>query len=190
MQTGPFEWKEAALGDKVLVEIREESFSVRRKGKTQSACYSEIETVYFHCMNLSPLMHSLHVEAVLKGGKSIKFGASGYGKANGFSAEECRKAVIAFMNRSELASPAGAVFNGVRPSKISNTLFVGIIISAYLFTAYQGWREGAFEDLIAGIGAFGIVAVIMGVLGYFHLRKLRKPDRISAKEVREGLEEV
>ncbi len=188
MQSGPFEWKEAALGERVRVEFRDTPVTVSRRDETRIVKFSEIDEVYYYRMYLAPFLHSLHVETILKNHERIKFGASGYGAPSDFNAEECRKAVIVFLKELELDSPGVTIFDGVRSSTYSNILFIGIIVFAFLFTAYQGWREGIFENLLYGVGVYGIVAVIMSVVAFFQLRKLRKPEKISAKEAYDSLE--
>lgn len=188
MSAGPFEWKQGPFSPKIRIEIDQASFSVNVNGETKITGFDEIEAVYISKIWVKPIIHSLSLEVVTKRSDSIHFWVSGYGAPNGFDAEECRKAVIAFLDQIENVRPGFKIYEGARPSRKSNLIFVGIFIMAFFYTSIQSLRETLDEQLLMTVGSLFLIMLIMAFLGWRGLRDINRPNLVSAQTAREALE--
>lgn len=188
MAAGPFEWKQALLGSKVRVELSDTEISVGAGMSVQAIEFKNIDRVYYYRMYATPYIHLLSVAIESNNGERARFGASGYGAPNGFNAQECRKATIAFLSHFEHLNPEAQVYEGAKPSPWNKWLFMGIIIAVLTFTSFQTLRDSPFQRLMTTLVMLGGVAIIVVFFGWRELRKLNNPKLVSARSMREALE--
>jgi hypothetical protein len=198
MGAGPFVWKQALLAPKIRVELSDDAISVETTKTSRTIQLRDITNVYYNRnymshtflgrLYLTPHIHSLYIQIDAKNGGKADFSASGYGRPDGYDAQECRKATIAFLSHLERVIPNAQVYEGVRPSRRMNLFMLGIIGFALAYTAYQMLRYYPLEKLAYTLAVIGFGVITVGLFSWRLLRKINNLKLISASSAREALE--
>ena len=189
MLGGLFEWKQALFGSRIRVEFTNGSVTRTANNAVKTIELNDIKAVYIYHQNMWPLLHMLNIDLETTNGDRMRFGVSGYGPPIGKNLRECRKATIALMQHLEETQSDAPIYKGLKPTAKYKLLIVGMYAFVIIFAAIQTLRVSPPEDLAMTISAIGIVSLFMAGAGWLHLRKIGHLKSLSAKAVRETLEE-
>lgn len=188
MHAGPFEWKQSLLAPKIRVEVSESAISVYETETLKTIALKDICRIYYYALDIPPYCHFLQIEVLSKTGESARIRQSGFGNPNGFDAQECRKAAIAFLSIVEQAAPEAQIYAGQKPSLRTRWIYVTVLAATFVFASFRMFAQSEPADFPVSLATAGIIALLFVVVGWRGYRKVSNPTPTLAKLVRESLE--
>ena len=188
MNTGPYVWRPGLLRAKMRVEFVGETMSVAIGEKQNKFSFAEIKDVYFYTRYLPPLTHALLLDIEKRDGETVGVYCSGYGLPSGHDAEECRKAVIAFLALHEEACPGKKIFKGFKGSEKIKWVWSGALVLIMAFAAFNAFREITLEEWPIVLGVVAVVFLITGIVLWRQFKRHVKPIPVDPSDVRQELE--